>query len=159
MWKRRELCLGTSVVVIAAATVLSGYFRASAALREDRPAGEITLMAPCDAEDHPMEVKKLVTSMKLTFKLPPAGTVFASSAIVTSDADRTTFVLTLKIEQSGKVVSSGQMQITLDDGESGNLATLCAVAPAGGRYSVFSDLRVAEAIHPLDTRRCQYTAP
>ena len=159
MWNRRNLGLGMSVVVIASVAALTGSFGANALLREDHPSGELTLMAPCDAEEHPMEVKKLVSDIKSTFKLAPGGTIFASSAVVTSDADRTTFVLTIKVEKSGKVVSSGQMQVTLDDGESDNLATLCGVAPSTGTYSVSADVRVAGAVKALDSRRCRYTAP
>ena len=123
------------------------------------PSGASALMAPCDAEEHPYEVKKLVSNMRSTFKLRPEGTVFASSASVTSVADATHFVLVLKVEQSGKVVSTGQMQTMLNKGETGNLATLCAVIPAAGTYSVSADVRVVGSIKALDSRNCQHTAP
>lgn len=96
--------------------------------------------------------------MRSTFKLGSEGTVFASSATVTSDADGTTFLLTLKIEQNGKVVSGGQMQTRLNKGESGNLATLCAVIPARDTYSVSAEVRVVGAVKALDSRTCRYPA-
>jgi hypothetical protein len=148
-----------SCVVIVSVTALTGTFGANAVPEPDEPKGEITLLAPCEAEEHPFEVKKLVSDMRSTFKLGSEGTVFASSAAVTSDADGTTFLLTLKIEQNGKVVSGGHTQTRLDKGESGNLATLCAVIPASGTYSVSADVRVVGAIKPLDSRSCRHTAP
>lgn len=159
MWNRRNVLTGISIVVIASAAALTASLAANKSPEQDKPIGEITLMAPCDAEEHPFEVKKLVSSMKSTFKLGPGGTVFASSAAVTSDADGTTFELTLKIEQSGKVVSAGHMQTRLDKGESGNLATLCAVIPSRDTYSVSADVRVVGAVKALDSRTCRYTAP
>ena len=155
----RNVLTGMSIVVIASAAALTGSFGGNAAPEPDKPSGEITLLAPCDAEEHPFEVKKLVSNMKSTFKLGPDVTVFASSATVTSDADGTTFVLTLKIEQNGKVVSGGQMQTRLDKGESGNLATLCAVIPSRDAYSVAADVRVVGATKALDSKNCRYTAP
>ena len=159
MWSRHTLSLGMSFVVIASVAALTGSFGANAAPEPDKPSGEITLLAPCEAEEHPFDVKKLVSDMRSTFKLGPEGTVFASSAAVTSDADASTFVLTLKIEQSGKVVSIGQMQTMLNKGESGNLATLCAVIPSRDTYSVSADVRVVGAVKALDSRNCRYTAP
>lgn len=159
MWSRRTVLSGISLIVIATGAALTGSIGANASPEPDKPRGEITLLAPCDAEEHPFEVKKLVSSMKSTFKLGPGGTVFASSATVTSDADGSTFLLTLKIEQSGKVVSAGQMHTTLNKGESGNLATLCAVIPARDTYSVSADVRIVGAVKALDSRSCRYTAP
>jgi hypothetical protein len=63
------------------------------------------------------------------------------------------------IEQNGKVVSAGHTQTNLNKGESGNLATLCAVIPARDTYSVSADVRVVGAIKALDSRNCRYTAP
>jgi hypothetical protein len=159
MWSRHRLSLGMGFVVIASAAALTGSFGATAAPEPDKPSGEITLLAPCDAEEHPFAVKKLVSDMRTTFKLGPGGTVFASSATVTADADGSVFVLTLKIEQGGKVVSAGHMQTILNKGESGNLATLCAVIPARDTYSVSADVRVVGAIKALDSKNCRYTAP
>ena len=159
MWSRQSLSLGMSFIVIASVAALTGIFGANASPEPDKPSGEITLLAPCDAEEHPFAVKKLVSNMVSTFKLAPSGTVFASSATVTADADGSIFLLTLKIEQSGKVVSAGQMQTILNKGESGNLATLCAVIPSRDTYSVSADVRVVGAIKALDSRNCRYTAP
>ena len=159
MWNRRNVLTGISVVVIASAAALIGSLGANAAPEPDKPTGEITLLAPCDSEEHPYEVKKLVTNMRSTFKLGQEGTVFASSAAVTSDADGTTFLLTLKIQQNNRVVSIGQMQTKLNKGETGNLATLCAVIPARETYSVSADVTVVGAVKPLDSRSCRYTAP
>ncbi len=158
MLNRRNVLTRTSVVVIASAAALIGILGANAAPEPDKSTGEITLLAPCDSEEHPYEVKKLVTNMRSTFKLGQEGTVFASSAAVTSDADGTTFLLTLKIEQNGKVVSIGQMQTKLNKGETGNLATLCAVIPARETYAVSADVTVVGAVKPLDSRSCRYTA-
>jgi len=159
MRSRHSLSLGVCFVVITSIATLTGIFGANAAPEPDKPSGEITLLAPCDAEEHPFAVKKLVSSMVSTFKLAPGGTVFASSASVTADADGSIFELTLKIEQSGKVVSAGHMQTILNKGESGNLATLCAVIPARDTYSVSADVRVVGAMKALDSRSCRYTAP
>lgn len=158
MWNRRNVLTGISVVVITSAAALIGSLGANAAPEPDKSTGEITLLAPCDAEEHPYEVKKLVTNMRSTFKLGSEGTVFASSAAVTSNADNTTFLLTLKIEQNGRVVSIGQMQTRLNKGETGNLATLCAVIPARETYAVSADVTVVGAVKPLDSRSCRYTA-
>ncbi|MBI3866103.1 MAG: hypothetical protein HY290_29850, partial [Planctomycetia bacterium] len=125
-----------SCVAIVSAAALIGSLRANAAPEPDQSTGEITLLAPCNAEEHPYEVKKLVSNIRSTFKLGTEGTVFASSAAVKSEADGTIFLLTLKIEQHGKVVAGSQMQTRLNKGESGNLATLCAVIPVRETYSV-----------------------
>lgn len=159
MWNRRNVLTGISVVVVVSAAALIGCLGANAAPEPDKPTGEITLLAPCDAAEHPYEVKKLVSNMRSTFKLGQEGTVFASSAAVTSDADNTTFLLTLKIEQNGRVVSIGQMQTKLNKGETGNLATLCAVIPARETYSVSADVTVVGSVKPVDSRSCRYTAP
>ncbi len=158
MANRQKLLIGISVVVIASVAALTGRFVVHAAPEPEKPTGEITLLAPCDSEEHPFEVKKLVSNMKSTFKLGPDVTIFASSATVTADADGSTFLLTLKVEQNGKVVSTGQMQTRLNKGETGNLATLCAVIPARDTYAVSADVRVVGAVKSLDSRSCQYTA-
>jgi hypothetical protein len=125
--------------------------------------GQILLLAPCDAQPVAEEVTGLLASTKkVLFKLTAAdsGAIFASAASVTSDADETVFVLSLKVEQAGKVISAGTADSPpLKKGMTAPIATICGVSPSKGKYTVTADVRVNNSTKALDSKSCPYTAP
>jgi hypothetical protein len=143
---------GCIVAVSCGAVVMSVASAASAA----EPSGKITVLAPCDAHPPSDEIKALQAKLMSVLKLDKTGVVFASVADVKSDADGTIFVLDLKVEQGGVVVSSGQSKKVVNAGQAATLGTFCGVSPCSGTCRVSASVKVQGSAN-LDAKACNYT--
>jgi hypothetical protein len=148
------------IIALAFGAVLSASFAGNALFMPD-PTGTIKVFAPCDAETPTTLVQNVLKAAKtVLFNIASgeSGEIFVASAVATSDADGTVFVLTLKVEQGGQTLSSSAMELTLNKGNSGSLATFAGVSPASGKYTISTDVRVKGAKDPLDSKKCYFTA-